>query len=200
MKYLSRIFFSGLAAVLPLTLTIYILYWLGQKAESSLGTLIKLIISEQHYWPGMGVISGVLLVFAVGLMLKAYLIRKVFSLSERLLTRVPLIKPLYTSIRDLMRFVSSSQDKELGQVVTITIPNSPFTLIGFVTNDQLIDISPVMTEQHVAVYLPLSYQIGGYTVLVPRELVKPANLSVNDALRFTVTAGMIPPENITRTR
>ena len=75
MKALSKIFFTGLAAVLPVLLTIYILSWLGSKAESVLGETIKLLLPDRWYTPGMGLLAGVVLIFLVGLTLRAWVVR-----------------------------------------------------------------------------------------------------------------------------
>jgi len=58
MKMVTRIFLKGLAAVLPITVTIYVLYWLGSTAESVLGRGLKMLIPDRLYWPGMGVVAG----------------------------------------------------------------------------------------------------------------------------------------------
>lgn len=195
MKHLSRIFLSGLVAILPAALTIYILYWLGSAAETRLGGLIKFVIPEEYYWTGMGLVVGVLLVFVVGLIANAYLVRKLFAYGEDWLARLPLVKTLYGSIRDLMKFVSSPKERQLGQVVTIKVGEPDIIVLGFLTNENVAFLDSKLRSDLVAVYLPLSYQIGGHTVLVPRSIVHPANISMNDAMRFAITAGMISGGN-----
>ena len=69
--------------------------------------------------------------------------------------------------------------------------DSDFRLIGFVTRDDLSTLPGGLgSKDEIAVYLPMSYQIGGYTVLIPRQNVEPINISMEDAFRFTVTAGV----------
>ncbi len=194
MKSLSKIFLSGLAAILPMTLTIYILFWLGSGAEHRLGGLIQLVIPQQYYWTGMGLIVGLILVFAVGLLLNALVIRNLFVWGEAWLAKVPLVKTLYGSIRDLMKFVSNAKGKQMGQVVTIKIGEPDILVLGFLTNENVSFIDKTLRPDLVAVYLPLSYQIGGHTVLVPRSTVKPADLPMNEAMRFAITAGMVTGE------
>ncbi len=72
MKNFSKIFFAGLAAILPIMLTFYILSWLGAKAESVLGGVIELILPVRWYVPGMGLVAGIALIFLVGLLLRAW--------------------------------------------------------------------------------------------------------------------------------
>lgn len=195
MKSLSKIFLSGLAAILPMAITMYILYWLGSGAEERLGGLIQLVVPQHYYWTGMGLIAGLLLVFAIGLLLNALVIRNLFVWSEEWLAKVPLVKTLYGSIRDLMKFVSNSKGKQMGQVVTVKIGEPDIMVLGFLTNGNISFIDKTLRPDLVAVYLPLSYQIGGYTILVPRSAVKPAELPMNEAMRFAITAGMLTGEN-----
>ena len=191
MKSLSKIFLSGLAAILPMAITMYILYWLGSGAEERLGGLIQLVVPQQYYWTGMGLIAGLALVFAIGLLLNALVIRNLFVWSEEWLAKVPLVKTLYGSIRDLMKFVSGSKGKQMGQVVTVKIGEPDILVLGFLTNGNISFIDKTLRPDLVAVYLPLSYQIGGHTILVPRSVVKPAKLPLNEAMRFAITAGML---------
>nr|NIR59261.1 DUF502 domain-containing protein [Gammaproteobacteria bacterium] len=91
MKALSKIFLKGLAGVLPIAITAYLLYWLGASAESALGGLIKLVLPEALYWPGMGLVAGVLLVLLLGVLMNAWLVRSVLGAGERVLHRIPLV-------------------------------------------------------------------------------------------------------------
>ena len=194
MKSLSKIFLSGLAAILPMAVTLYILFWLGSGAEERLGGLIQVVVPPQYYWKGMGLVAGLIIVFIVGLLLNALVIRNLFVWGEAWLAKVPLVKTLYGSIRDLMKFVSNAKGKQMGQVVTVKIGEPDIMVLGFLTNENVRFIDKTLRPDLVAVYLPLSYQIGGHTVLVPRSAVKPAELPMNEAMRFAITAGMVTGE------
>lgn len=190
MKGLSKIFFTGLAAVLPVLLTFYILVWLGSKAESVFGGTINLLLPEHWYKPGMGLVAGVLFIFLVGLTLRAWVVRRFFSLGERLLSRIPLVKAIYGSIRDLMGFFGG-KDQGFSQVVLVRLGDTQMKLLGFVTREDFNDLPAGLAGNGiVAVYLPMSYQIGGYTVMLPRSAIEPVNMSMQEAMKFAVTAGM----------
>ena len=190
MKVFSKIFFTGLAAVLPVLLTVYILGWLGTTAESVLGGTIKLLLPDRWYRPGMGLVAGVALIFLVGLTLRAWVVRRFFSLGERLLNRIPLVKAIYGSIRDLMNFFGG-KDQGFSQVVLVRFGDTQMKLLGFVTREDFSDLPVGLAgEGIVAVYLPMSYQIGGYTVMLPRSAIEPVNMSMQEAMKFAVTGGM----------
>jgi uncharacterized membrane protein len=78
----------------------------------------------------------------------------------------------------------------------VSVPFGPGRVIGFVTQENPRALGPEAGSDLIAVYLPMSYQIGGYTVLLPRRLVEPVDMSVEDALRFAVTAGMSKTQGV----
>lgn len=196
MKTLSRIFLQGLAVILPIIITISIVYWLAATAETHLGGLVKLMFPGWRYWTGLGVALGIVLVFAVGLLMNAWIMRKFVSWAESLMERIPLVKTIYGSVRDLARFLSGdTAGKGFHQVVAVTVGDR-IRLVGFVTLDNFAGLSGPSRapEELVGVYLPMSYQIGGYTVFVPKSAIEPVDMTMEDAMRFTLTAGMSLPE------
>jgi uncharacterized membrane protein len=190
-KAVTRIFLKGLAAVLPITVTLYVLYWLGSTAESLLGRGLKMCIPERVYRPGMGVVAGLVLVLVIGVLMNAWLFRTLFRWSEKLLERIPLVKTLYGAVRDLMGFFSGTEKKAMRKAVMVAVGNTPLRLIGFITREDFSGLpAGVGGGDTVAVYLPMSYQIGGFTTMVPRAAVQPIDMSIEESMRFAVTAGM----------
>jgi uncharacterized membrane protein len=193
MKRLGRTMLQGLGAILPAALTLYILYWLAANAEQFLGAGIKVILPEGWYLPGMGLLAGLFAVFLLGLTLNAFLVRRLFQFGENLLNRIPLVKTLYGSVKDFIGFFAHQREREFNQVVTVELEMGgvPIRFLGFVTRTHFGDLPEgIGHEGEVAVYLPLSYQIGGYTIMVPRSAVKPVNISMQRAMGFAVTGGM----------
>ena len=191
MKMVTRIFLTGLAAVLPVTVTIYVFYWLGSTAELVLGRGLKMIIPDHLYWPGMGVVAGLALVFTIGVLMNAWLFRTFVGWGEGLLERIPLVKTLYGSVRDLMGFFSGSDKKRMSKAVVVAIGSTNLRFIGFITREDFSDLpTGIGGDDTVAVYLPMSYQMGGFTTMVPRSAVQPIDMSIEQAMRFAVTAGM----------
>ncbi len=191
MKFLGRILLKGIVAVLPIGLTLYLIYWLGVSAESLLNPVIIAIVSERYYLPGMGLAAGLALLFLIGLIINAWIFQRLLGLGEDVLKRIPLVKSVYGALRDFMDFFSTaSQRKELQSVVLVTVAD--MQLIGFLTRDDIHDMPGMgqFPEGTVAVYLPMSYQIGGYTVYLPRSQVRPIDVNAEDAMRMVLTAGV----------
>ena len=194
MKFISRNILAGLVTILPVVLTLYLLYWFAVTAETALGGMIRWFLPATSYWPGMGLIAGLLVVFVLGLLMHAYVFRSLFASGERLLYRMPLIKTVYRAIRDFFDYFSPSSKKEFEQVVAVNIGDTGMQVIGFVTQaipERLPE--DFRGEDSILVYLPLSYMIGGYAVLMPRSAVRPLNMNMEEAMRFTLTAGMTGP-------
>lgn len=188
-KFVSKNIITGLVAILPVILTFYFLYWMAITTESMLGNLIRLVLPEDYYWPGMGLVVGLLGVFFLGLLMHVYVIRKLFIKGEQLFYHMPLIKSLYRAIRDFFDYFSPTQKKEFAQVVAVSFNN--MKLIGLVTQTESARLPEGFREEgSILVYLPLSYMIGGYAVLIPKSAVEPLDMSVEEAMRFTLTAGV----------
>ena len=193
MRRISKTFFTGLVTILPILGTVYVLFWLSTTAESFLGKGIRFVLPEQYYRPGMGVAAGLIIVFLVGLLMHAWIVRKLFEWGEGLLYKTPFIKSVYGSFRDFLNFVSKSGEKEVAsqQVVMVKIGDTGMEVMGFVTRRDFQDLpSGIGTEGNWAVYLPMSYQIGGHTVIVPKSSLRPIETSMEQAMRFIITAGM----------
>ena len=193
MDRLGKIMFQGLVAMLPALLTLYILFWLVSSAETVLGGILKVLLPAGWYVPGMGLLAGLVGTFLFGLALNAFLVRRLLDLGEKLADRIPLIKTLYGSLKDFIGFFANKQDSQFNQVVAMDLEfgGKPMRLIGFVTRSDFSGLPAGIGEEgEIAVYLALSYQIGGYTVIVPRSSVKPVDISVHRAMGFVVTGGM----------
>ena len=191
LKSMSKTFLTGFITILPVVLTVYLLYWLVVSAETALGNAIRLVLPEGLYWPGMGTIAGLLVVFLVGVLMHAYVVQRLFAEGEQVLYHVPVIKTVYRSIRDFFDYFSPARKDEFEQVVAVSIGETGMQVIGFVTQavpERLPE--DYRGDDSVLVYVPMSYMIGGFAVLMPRSAVRPLDMSMEEAMRFTLTAGV----------
>lgn len=186
---LVGLFLKGLAAIIPIALTLAIVIWLAGIAEKGIGTLIKLVLPEHMYITGMGLVGGILLVIAIGVLSQVWLFRKFIDLGEAILDRMPLIKSVFRATKDFVEYFSSDDTRRFSQVVMVRHPELKAGLLGFITREEFSEL-PFGEEGEVAVYLPMSYQIGGYTLFVPKAWCEPVDIPFEDALRLILTAGM----------
>lgn len=196
MRTIWNTMLKGLVAILPIGLTLYLVYWLAVTAEKLFSGPLKLLIPSHLYRPGLGIVAGLLLLYAVGLAINAYVVRRALKLGDLFFARIPVVKTIYLAIRDFMRFFpSSGQGGDLKRVVMV--PFGPGKVIGFVTAESGaalgLDEAAVDT---VAVYLPMSYMVGGgYTLFLPRDILEPTSLTVEAGMRIAVMGGVqgVPP-------
>jgi len=136
----------------------------------------------------MGIIIAVVFLFLMGLILNNWVIQHFYNWFERLLKRIPLLKTIYTSISDLMSFFNAGQKEQKGRVVMVQLGG--IKMLGLVTREVFDDLpAGVGSVDDVVVFFPSSYQIGGFTAVVPKSMIRPVDLSIERGLRFSVTAG-----------
>ncbi|MDX1442154.1 MAG: DUF502 domain-containing protein [Gammaproteobacteria bacterium] len=187
---LSKIFFTGLAAVLPVLVSVWFVWWLGSTFESVLGGMFKLVLPEKYYLPGLGTALGIVIIFFIGLLTKAWLFRKIFEWWDGLFNRIPLVKTVYGAMRDFMRFFSGNAGGQFNRVVLVEFESPKCKLMGFVTREDFSALPDLDGNDEVAVYFPMSYQIGGYTLFLPKSRLQAIDMPMEDAMRFVVTAGL----------
>jgi len=186
---LVRLFLKGLATIIPIALTLLIVLWLAGLAENGVGYLIKLVLPDSWYIRGMGLFGGIALVMAIGLLSQLWLFRKLIDLGEGVLDRMPVVKSVFRATKDFVDYFSSDDGNRFGQAVMVRHPELKIGIMGFVTREDFSEL-PFGEEGEVAVYLPLSYQVAGYTIFVPREWLEPIDLPFEESIRLILTAAM----------
>ncbi|MCP4768037.1 MAG: DUF502 domain-containing protein [Gammaproteobacteria bacterium] len=187
-KSIGTTLLTGFITVLPIVLTLYLLYWLAVSSEQVMGRALQWALPKVVYFPGLGTIAGLVLVFLVGLLMKAVLVRQLFSFGESVVYRLPIIKSVYRAIRDLFDFFSPKKE-QFGRVVTVSV--NGMEMIGFVTQEDPQRLpESLRNPDSVLVYLPMSYMIGGFTLLIPKKDIKPCQMNMEEAMRFVLTAGI----------
>ena len=194
MNSFGKLFLKGLAVVIPAALTVAILWWMAAGAERLMGTVLTTVLPPGWYVPGMGLVSGIALVFLVGLLSHVLIFQKVFVWGEDLFNRLPLVKTIYTSIKDFIGYLNPQNKSALQKVVMVQLPGQEFQLIGFVTREHFDDLPfTPSADDPVAVYMPMSYQIGGYTLFLPRSALTPLDITFEAAMRLVITGGVTKP-------
>lgn len=189
MRKIWNTMLKGLVALLPVGLTVYLVYWLAVATEQLFSRVLKLLIPDSAYWPGLGLIAGLFVLYLAGLAVNAYVVRRALRLSDELFARIPVVKTIYVAIRDFMTFFpSAGKGSDLKRVVLV--PFGPGKAIGFVTAESSVALGVAEGDDLVAVYLPMSYMIGGYTVFLPRESIEPTSLSVEAGMRLALMGGV----------
>ena len=188
------ILFRGLALVLPFAVTVYMLHWAITGAEASMESLITTFLSQEYYFPGMGALLFGTLVLAVGLMKYPWFTGLILTSADKNLRRIPVFGSLYSPMRDLMKIVGSGMDSKLGKPAMIRVPNTQMETLGFITREDDSGLPEgFLPEGHQVVYVQWSSQIGGYCFVVPKDHIRPLDITVEEAMRWSLTAGVSGP-------
>lgn len=191
MNRIGKLFLKGLAVTVPIAVTLAIVFWLARTAEQVLGALLEMLLPDSWYIPGMGLAFGVGLVLLVGVLSHVLFFQKLFFWSEAWLNRLPLVKTIYSAMKDFIGYFSPEQREQFSKVVMVQMPGQCYQCLGFVTREKFDDLPlPLQADEPVAVYLPMSYQIGGYTLYLPRSCLTPVDISFEDGMRLALTGGV----------
>ena len=191
MNVLGKLFLKGLAVVIPAALTLAILWWMASGAEKILGGMLELYLPEGWYIPGMGVISGVAMTILIGLLTHVILFQKLFAYGESILNRLPLVKTVYSALKDFIDYLSPDSQMAMSKVVLVKVPGQQFEQLGFVTREDFSRLPLTLTvDDPIAVYLPMSYQIGGYTLFLPRSCLTAIDMSFEEGMKLVLTGAV----------
>ena len=187
-------FLQGMALVAPVALTIALLAWLGSWFEQTLGGLIKTVVPSAWYFEGLGLIIGILSTLAIGLAANLFLVRWLVGLFDTVLERIPLETTLYQALKDIARLFSQDVDKQLGHAVAVDLAGT--RVVGFMMQRRAeLPGSFDDDEDRVAVYIAMSFQLGGFTIYVPRSSVTPLDVPPDQAIRAVLTGGSLRTEH-----
>jgi uncharacterized membrane protein len=194
MRFATETFIKGLAVVLPIMAAVYVLIWIVRDSESLVKGLLLAVIPKDYYVPGLGLALLLAVIFCVGLLMYPWITRKLLDGVDGVLRKIPLFGVIYSPARDLMNVLGGDVQQKLGQVVLIKVPNTNMETLGFVTRDDLSDLPEGFAkDNHVVVFVQWSSQIGGYCFVVPRDAVRSVDMTVEQGMRWALTAGISAP-------
>lgn len=196
MKRLSQYFLRGLITILPIGLTIYLLFTLVAWSEAFAMQFIRPIVGN-FYIPGLGLILTAGLIVLTGFLISRDATARLLNWVELPFTNIPVVKSVYNSLKSFADYFSPQHRGEATQqVVILRLPNQPLEIVGLITRNHMHGLPPgFLPGDRVAVYLPMGYMIGGYTVFVPREWLTPINMTVEEAMRSSLIAWMSTRKN-----
>lgn len=241
-KKLKRIFFKGLAALLPTALTIYIILFLFTFVRDNISKPINTFIGYQlikaskgvedyvvrnyhvdrkvlkrdekgefidpkqvkeelsaklPWWPAFVLV--VLVIFIVGVLLASFIGRRIWRTGEKLLSRTPVINLIYPHVKQVTSFLFGEErlQRQYSRVVAVQFPFHGSWAVGFVTGEGIRPIKARERTRLVTVFVPCSpAPMSGFTVIVREDEAIPLNMSVDEAMRFIISCGVITPENL----
>jgi len=192
MKKIINYFLQGLLYIVPISVTLSVVYWAFKKIDKIIpGLLDKLGVDMQI--PGLGLIIIIALIILIGFSGSVIISSPINAFFQRLLTKAPLLKTIYSSVKDLMRtFVGKK--KGFNQAVLIKLyENSTIERIGFITNEDLSSLG--IKNGKILVYLPHSYAFSGQLFVVDRSYITPIDNPSAEIMKLIVSGGVTELDN-----
>ncbi|XAH23683.1 DUF502 domain-containing protein [Xylophilus sp. GW821-FHT01B05] len=191
MKRLTQYFLRGLITVLPVVLTLYLLFMFLAWVEATALAVLRPVFGDFHV-PGMGLVIAVAFIVGVGYLVSVAHVRRLLWFVELPFTNIPVVKSIYSSLKSFADyFTPAGNQQKAQQVVLLRRPGQEVELVGLVTRRGMQGLPEgFLPGDRVAVYLPMGYNIGGYTVFVPASWVTPIEMSVEEAMRSSLIAWM----------
>ncbi len=191
---LKRYFVSGVLVVVPLIVTYLVLRFLFDALDGVLQPILEKLIGI--YIPGLGVIATLILIFATGIVTRNYVGIKLVQLGDRILAHVPLIRPIYAGAKGLLEATTGSSKSSFKEVAVIEYPRKGTYTICFIA--QYLEIERD-GEKHkfASVFIPSTpTPLTGWSILAPFEEVTAIDMTVEAAIKFLVSGGVVSPATI----
>lgn len=187
--FLSKSIVKGSMVILPLLITVWVIWsallWLNDIGLSLLTTLHL----DSFYFPGFGLLLMLVVLLVTGLAFEFNPVGWLYQYVEEALLRFPVVKTLYGAVKDFAGMFDKEKEQSK-QTVLLRVENLG-QVIGFITTTKMpAPLQDALGRELVAVYVPMSYMIGGHTIFVPKEELTLVDWSFEDAMRFAITAGV----------
>ncbi len=195
-NYIKKNFIAGILVILPLLLTVYVLVVFFQFADSILGKFINTYLRDTlgFYIPGLGLILFLIIIFFVGFLTTHFLGKRVYLIFERVLQRLPFIRHIYPSVKQIIEFLFASQYRRFKRVVLVEYPRIGIWSIGFVTNEGFKEAREKTKQDLLSVFIPSSPgPLTGFFVLIPHQEVIFLDIPIESAVKLVVSGGLLNP-------
>jgi uncharacterized membrane protein len=184
-----------LLVITPIWGTILVLKTLFVTVDSIVGNVLADLVIQEYYFPGLGILALVLLIFFAGLLATNLIGRRMVTRWEEFLDRVPFVRGIYATLKSIMDILSFKQREKYDKVVMIQFPKNGHYCLAFVTGETREEIQALAPEPLVHVFVPTSPNpTSGYFLLVPEKEVIPVELGVEEAMKLIVSGGLYSPD------
>jgi uncharacterized membrane protein len=195
LSFLSQAIGKGLAVTLPIIIAAYVIVWVIRDSDRIVRSALVSVLPEETFLPpGLGILLFFLITLLAGLLMYPWITRRALLGVDSTFRRIPFFRSVYSPVKDFFDLFDKNVSEELSAVVMIKVPGTEMETLGFVTkrdNEGLPE--GFLPEGHLAVYVQWSSQIGGYCFIVPEASVRYVNLTVEQGMRWSLTAGLSSP-------
>jgi uncharacterized membrane protein len=196
MSKLRRYFITGLLTILPIFLTLYLLFIIFKMIDNIIGRYINSYLLAEHGFtiPGLGFIMLLLIFMITGFFVSHLLHKKTVPFIESLFLRIPIVRQVYPSIKQIIGFIFSKEKAVFNKVVMVEYPSQGIWSVGFMTNDGFREAQEITGQELVHVLIgstPSPW--SGFFIMVPRKSVKFLEMSAEEGIKLIVSGGILKP-------
>ena len=199
-KSIKGVFLTGVIAVIPAGVTIYILYLIIKLMNN----LVRFVPARYHpdqllpfHIPGLGVIITLILIFTIGLVTRSYLGKKLAVLGDRIVRQIPLVRGIYNALKQFVDAVFSDKGQSFKRAVLIEYPRKGLYSIAFVTGVSRGEVQAKTSQRCVNVFVPTTPNpTSGFYIMVPEGDMIALDMTVEDAFTLIISGGIVSPEDI----
>jgi uncharacterized membrane protein len=194
---MKRYLIAGLLVWVPLGITIWVLHFLVSSLDSILLLFPESARPETllgFYIPGIGVLIAFLILLATGMLTANFLGMRLLSAWEAVLIRIPFVKSIYSSVKQVSDTLLSPQGNAFRKALLVEFPHEGSWTIAFQTGNPAPAVMEHLDGDHVSVYVPTTPNpTSGYFVIVPRARVHELDMTVDEALKYIISMGVVAP-------
>lgn len=198
-KILKGYFITGLLVTLPISITVYIIWFLIKVMDSIFKFIPAKYLPEAYIditIPGMGLVVIVILVLIVGLFTRNFIGRKVFGYWENAVERIPLVRIIYIGVKQLLEALFSSNNESFKKAALVEYPRRGIYVIGFITGEGKGEVQDKTINNMINVFIPTTPNpTSGFYILVPENDLTILDMSVEDAFKLIISGGIISPNS-----
>lgn len=195
---MRKYFITGLLVLIPLVITVWVIKTLIDFMDQSLLLLPHSIQPENlfgWYIPGLGALLTLIIVLITGLAAANLFGRKLLLAGEVVLKRIPVVSPIYTSVKQVSDTLFSSKGQAFRKALLVQYPRPGSWTIAFQTGQPSGEVLSHLGEGHVSVYVPTTPNpTSGFFLMMPRKDVIELHMSVESALKYVISMGVVAPE------
>ena len=189
-RVLRRYFFTGLLVLLPVVVTVSVLWRFFFALDDILGRFVETYLGRSV--PGVGLVALIALILGIGAVASNFLGKRLIRIGERLVARVPLMGWIYRTTKQLFSTILEERGESFRKVVLVSYPQKGTYSVAFVTSESPTSVESELGKGFVTVFLPTTPNpTSGFLLVVPAEDVIPMNLSVDEGLRLVISAGAL---------
>lgn len=200
-SYARSLFINGFLALLPLVLTLAIFSITINLIKAWILTPVRAAISVTPLAaiPFIEVIITIIIILIFGTIVRFLILRSLLEAGEQLIVKIPFVRPIYSSAKQLVQIFSTSPEKSpTRKVVLVPYQSTGSYTIGFMTSELPAKLSPQESAQYCTIFIPTTPNpTSGYLIIVPAVDVKPIDLSAQEAMTLIVSGGIVYPERFT---